>query len=437
MKRDSSGKAQYFIARFPPSIVDRLHTGDLVEYMVICNSMGKQVPSAEEAKDFTSSFLIAHADRKGIQSLEPKAGAMQGRHGHFQSITKEFIIHGKIALVNGSPLSGVTVKAYNKTLRGEQYLEESVTDKNGYYKMIIQTSNNQNQNDSNNGNIKYRCAYLIVRVFSDRLQHIGESELIENDSQEIEVNITVSEPEKPLLDEYGLLLSRLTPILEGQPLSELTDENVTFLSRCTDIDKEIIELLRQTARLSRQTPIPSEAFYGIARMKLPIELNKLAGLSFNNVKDSLHSAVDQKIVSKELLVNINETVKELKRYGKLTHRLVVQLLNEKNNVPLSNLMVQIFDLAGDEELEQDLGSFKTNDQGIFELKYGSRPQTSPSALGQKFALEIKDSNLKEISRTEIVVKTENEQSIMEVKVTVPIAFKDSPTLPQFLTLLQK
>src|SRR5262245_22369099 len=53
LRTDPSGKAQYFRVRLPS-----LRAGDTVEYLVICGCAGRQVPSPDEAQQFTSSFRV-------------------------------------------------------------------------------------------------------------------------------------------------------------------------------------------------------------------------------------------------------------------------------------------------------------------------------------------------------------------------------------------
>src|SRR5262245_20815134 len=53
LRTDPSGKAQYFRARLPG-----FRAGDTVEYLVICGCAGRQVPSPDDAQQFTSSFRV-------------------------------------------------------------------------------------------------------------------------------------------------------------------------------------------------------------------------------------------------------------------------------------------------------------------------------------------------------------------------------------------
>jgi hypothetical protein len=48
---------------------------------------------------------------------------------------KKFIVRGRLSQPDGSPLSGIIVRAYNKGLRSEQLLGEAVTDDNGGYEI--------------------------------------------------------------------------------------------------------------------------------------------------------------------------------------------------------------------------------------------------------------------------------------------------------------
>ena len=56
------GNAQYFEAQLPCAT---LRDGDTVEYSAVCQCAGRQVPSAVEAKEFTSSFRVMSAGVTG------------------------------------------------------------------------------------------------------------------------------------------------------------------------------------------------------------------------------------------------------------------------------------------------------------------------------------------------------------------------------------
>jgi hypothetical protein len=55
LRNDPSGEAQYFGVRLPASA---FRAGDEIEYTAICRCAGRQVPSAEEADRFASSFYV-------------------------------------------------------------------------------------------------------------------------------------------------------------------------------------------------------------------------------------------------------------------------------------------------------------------------------------------------------------------------------------------
>jgi hypothetical protein len=56
-------RAQYFRARFP-----RFQPGDTVAYVAICRCAGRQVPSADQAKQLPSSFRIATVPAQSVSS---------------------------------------------------------------------------------------------------------------------------------------------------------------------------------------------------------------------------------------------------------------------------------------------------------------------------------------------------------------------------------
>src|SRR2546426_287532 len=64
LRSDRVLNAHYFIAQLPP-----FRPGDAIEYTAVCRCAGRQVPSAEEAGGFTSTFLVTPA---ALQPLAPE-----------------------------------------------------------------------------------------------------------------------------------------------------------------------------------------------------------------------------------------------------------------------------------------------------------------------------------------------------------------------------
>src|SRR5262245_28969044 len=63
LRHDVFQKAQYFAARLPA-----LHLGDTVDFIAMCRCAGRQVPPAEETKQFASSFRVTDTSAKRTPS---------------------------------------------------------------------------------------------------------------------------------------------------------------------------------------------------------------------------------------------------------------------------------------------------------------------------------------------------------------------------------
>jgi hypothetical protein len=72
LMHDLSSNAQYFRVSFPA-----LRAGDTVEYTVICRCAGRQVPSPNDAEDFTSSFRVIETETVPTPVLAPNETIMR------------------------------------------------------------------------------------------------------------------------------------------------------------------------------------------------------------------------------------------------------------------------------------------------------------------------------------------------------------------------
>lgn len=173
-----------------------------------------------------------------------------------------FIVFGQVSLPNRQPLKMCTVSAFDRNLRSEQFLGESLTDKKGAYR-IVYTKEQFKRAEKG-------TADLVVRAHNPVGKLLVESEIVFNASPEerIDLNIEKSTPVKP--SEYEALFTRLTPLLDGVSLSELTNDDVWFLANETGRSIEEIAYLADDARLEQRTGMPKAVFFGLAMLKVGI-----------------------------------------------------------------------------------------------------------------------------------------------------------------------
>ena len=142
----------------------------------------------------------------------------------------EFAVAGQIARPDGSPLSGLSVRAFDKDLpslraRGldEQKLGEAVTDAEGRYRIAFTGQ------DFRQGEVRRRGKLrpdLFIRVYDEGDAPLGESAVHYHAEQEVRIDLTVAPPQR---SEYESLVREITPVLQGVAMADLTDEDLAFL----------------------------------------------------------------------------------------------------------------------------------------------------------------------------------------------------------------
>jgi hypothetical protein len=76
----------------------------------------------------------------------------------------------------------------------------------------------------------------------------------------------------------------------------LTDEEISFIARETNIDPAKIEALKRSAQMAAATSVPSEVFYGLASQGLSLDLNALLAKDRADLRNSLEAAIHLRII---------------------------------------------------------------------------------------------------------------------------------------------
>lgn len=219
-----------------------------------------------------------------------------------KAINDSFIVQGTVRRENQRPLPGAIVRAFDKDLRQEQLLGKTSTNNEGFYK--IPYSRDQFRR------AEKRNADLIVRVFHPNSPDLclGVSELIFNAKRVQEVDLSV---DLTILSEYEKYLAALDPVLENVPIAELTKKDIAFLSGETGMPAQRIELLVTAARLGKKTELPPAAFYGFARMDLPITLSDLLDQDTQILRKALETALERNIIPGALQKDLDRILERL------------------------------------------------------------------------------------------------------------------------------
>jgi hypothetical protein len=180
---------------------------------------------------------------------------------------ERFVVKGQIQRADGTPYSGIFVRAFDRDLRREQALgSRKVTSREGRYE-IIYTRAQFCRGDKDS-------ADLIVRVYGgtgDQL--LAQSDIIFNAKPVEIVDLTVVDEAYQQLSEYERLMLALTPLLGEQAITNLREDieekpeegkykDLTFLSGETGFAKNVLARLVMAHKLSQQA-IQAEFWFAL------------------------------------------------------------------------------------------------------------------------------------------------------------------------------
>lgn len=174
----------------------------------------------------------------------------------------EFLVSGRVRLPNRYPVEACTVRAFDRDLRSEQFLGESLTDESGSYHI---TYTKEQFKRAEKG-----TADLVVRAFNPVGKPLSESAIHFNAPPEARIDLELSEMTPVEPSEYERLVSLLTPLLEGISLSGLTSDDVWFLANETDRSLAEIAFVADDARLAQRAGMPEAVFFGLAMQEVGI-----------------------------------------------------------------------------------------------------------------------------------------------------------------------
>jgi Tc toxin complex TcA C-terminal TcB-binding domain len=333
-------------------------------------------------------------------------------------------LSGFIRTESGAPALNATVKGFDKDLRHEQLLGEIVIkDTSGRYQ-IDYTADKFRRAEK-------RTADLIVRAWDEEGNLRAESEVLFNAPETATINLTFGPLKTSELSEYERLVHTLEPVLEDVEPADLSQSDIAFLIGETRQPRQNIEFLRTSAALTRETNIPTEAFYGWARRNLPLDLDRLLRESFDRLSRELTTAIRDRIIpdiSKRFAeIAARFAALQIQRGVLVRHDFAIALLDQQSGEPLAGYTVKALDLdAGPQPVE--LPDELTDGQGLAVITYYEmRPGPQDTApLGRRLQLTIIGPSDQVIER--IRISAPGEKSPQEVRVRIPPEPDTSPRI---------
>lgn len=205
----------------------------------------------------------------------------------------------------GKGLAGLRVDAVDKDLSYEQQLGSTHTDDYGQYEIIF-TSDKIGKAEKGGPDI-------VVRVFDQNGTELGASEMLRNAPANVTIDLALALKTDPHLSEYEKLLAELTPLLKNVQIADLTDKDVESLAKETGIERQRIETLVQSARLTLETDLANVIFYGLLRQDLGPTLDEILAEPEDRIREALADAQEAGFIAALDALTIEATMLQLQR----------------------------------------------------------------------------------------------------------------------------
>lgn len=245
--------------------------------------------------DYTELLISAFQQQEGLHQTgevdKPTAvrlNVLLQEHGWFEE-QPLFKVSGNISNHRYEPVPGVIVKAFNKDIRSEEFLGETLTNDKGIYKIYYNI-------DSLAAN-KKDAADLLLRVLNETGQQLYESSLTEiiwNAAKETTCDIQLKNYKVNFFSEFEFILNKLQPLMGNLAIKELTENgqhnDVSFLTAKTGFSFLHLEYFILSHRLSSTHKIAPQFFYAIFRQQTFSKVEALLSLPLS-LRVSLHSDI--------------------------------------------------------------------------------------------------------------------------------------------------
>lgn len=196
---------------------------------------------------------------------------------------------GRILLDNGAPAGKVAIRLYSRGFGGAaRLLAETVTDEHGYYTLPYDPG--------------AKAANIELRAVDPRGDEVPISSVKWSAGRYEIMNLVAPARIKPLAPEYQRLLADIGREI-GRPdaLADAREDDqrqdLTLLHRATGWDARLVALAAIAAKQSAETKLPPEVLYGLFRVGLPMDTDRLALVEPDTLAGALGKARDAGVVS--------------------------------------------------------------------------------------------------------------------------------------------
>jgi hypothetical protein len=213
------------------------------------------------------------------------------------------IVRGTIRGVDGFLLPHLLVRAFDRDMRSETLLGQAITDAEGTYQITYSTDQLRMKDKAD----------LIVRVFEpsdsegkEAGEEIGFSEIIFNASLQQAIDLEVKPVKFRGLSEYERYVAVLRPLIDDEPVHQLTDEDLSFLEGKTGIPVEHLDYLRLDAQWCFNYAVAPAVIYSLLRQGLPADLRHLSAEKITRLQEALQASLAHNIAPTALADKVDQ-----------------------------------------------------------------------------------------------------------------------------------
>jgi ABC toxin-like protein/neuraminidase-like protein/putative peptidoglycan binding protein len=257
-------------------------------------------------------------------------------------LPRTFVVHGAVRHPDGSPVPRAIVAAADVGLRSETVLGRATTGPDGEYAIHYRPDQLRPEGK--------RAADLIVRASDEAGTELARSTLLCGAPADVTVDLVVGNRALRGQAEYDDAVSRIQPYLADTAFADLERNDVQFLSCSTGLDRLRIATLIVSDRLAGETSLPAWLFYALGRRGVRLQLETMALLRREMLKDALNAAVTANIVSEPGENTIDRLLEQLQA-------VIVRVASDRSRSGFSVGAVLAASLATREQQEAFLASY--------------------------------------------------------------------------------
>ncbi|HBL27650.1 MAG TPA: hypothetical protein DD490_12505 [Acidobacteria bacterium] len=213
-----------------------------------------------------------------------------------------FVVKGRITTADGQPAPRVRVRAFDRGLRSEKMLGETLSGAAGDYEIRYRQEDLRKPDRG--------AADLLVRALPQGSPAV-ESAVRFRASRTETIDLVLASLGP---SEYELLLAALSGVLEGVAPKDLTTAEVLHLAGLLGREPAHVGFAVSAERLAGSTGLPASVFYAFARRGLPSALPSLLAQPLDRLQRELEAALGANLVPATLrnrLPEILDLLREL------------------------------------------------------------------------------------------------------------------------------